>query len=321
MKTETEIIQIARQVIQNEISSLNGVLEKVDRRFSEAAGLILNSGGKVVVSGVGKSAIIAQKIAATMNSTGTTAVFLHAADAIHGDLGLIQNEDVIILLSKSGETPELKALIPLIKARRNKLIAITGNVFSYLAQQSDVILDTTVPREACPNNLAPTASTTAQLVAGDALSIVLLECRGFTAEDFARVHPGGALGKQLLLKVEDIYTHNEVPVVKPGDDLTKIIVEISAKRLGATAVLDNGMLLGIITDGDLRRMLLKKPQLDQITAKEIMTPHPKATSPDTLLVNALEVMREHNITQLPVVDAGIYKGVIHIHDIIKEGII
>jgi len=321
LKTNSEIIQIASQVINNEINALAGLLKVLGDEFAEAVRLILACEGKIVVSGVGKSATIAQKMVATFNSTGTTAVFLHAADAIHGDLGVIRDEDIIILLSKSGETPEIRVLIPLLKARKNKLISIVGNTQSYLALQSDVALDSTVPREACPNNLAPTASTTAQLVMGDALAVCLLECRGFTAEDFAKVHPGGALGKQLYLRVDDIFLKNQVPFVGPEDDLTKIIVEISAKRLGATAVLDHDILLGIITDGDLRRMLMNNPRLDQIKASDIMTKNPKHVEPGALVVDALETMRRFNITQLPVVEAGKYKGVIHIHDIIKEGII
>ena len=321
MKTNSEIIQIASQVINNEINALAGLLKVLGNEFAEAVKLILACEGKVIVSGVGKSATIAQKMVATFNSTGTTAVFLHAADAIHGDLGVIRDEDIIILLSKSGETPEIRVLIPLLKARKNKLISIVGNTQSYLALQSDVALDSTVSREACPNNLAPTASTTAQLVMGDALAVCLLECRGFTAEDFAKVHPGGALGKQLYLRVDDIFLKNQVPFVGPEDDLTKIIVEISAKRLGATAVLDHDILLGIITDGDLRRMLMNNPRLDQIKASDIMTKNPKHVEPGALVVDALETMRRFNITQLPVVEAGKYKGVIHLHDIIKEGII
>jgi arabinose-5-phosphate isomerase len=321
LKSNSEIIQIASQVINNEINALAGLLKVLGNEFAEAVRLILACEGKVIVSGVGKSATIAQKMVATFNSTGTTAVFLHAADAIHGDLGVIRDEDIIILLSKSGETPEIRVLIPLLKARKNKLISIVGNNQSYLALQSDVALDSTVSREACPNNLAPTASTTAQLVMGDALAVCLLECRGFTAEDFAKVHPGGALGKQLYLRVDDIFLKNQVPFVGPEDDLTKIIVEISAKRLGATAVLDHDILLGIITDGDLRRMLMNNPRLDQIKASDIMTNNPKHVEPGALVVDALETMRRFNITQLPVVEAGKYKGVIHLHDIIKEGII
>lgn len=321
MKTTDELRQIAIKVIETEIGALQSVAQRMDDTFAEAVQMIYSSSGKVIVSGVGKSAIIAQKIVATFNSTGTTAVFLHAADAIHGDLGIIRDEDVILLLSKSGETPELKVLVPFLKVRKNKLISIVGNISSYLAGQSDVVLDTTVAREACPNNLAPTTSTTAQLVMGDALAIGLLECRGFTTEDFARVHPGGALGKQLLLCVKDVFTKNEAPQVSPDDDLAKVIIEISAKRLGATAVIENGTLVGIITDGDLRRMLLDNPRpVKHVMARNIMTANPKSIRPEALLVQALELMRQHNITQLPVVEEGRYQGVVHIHDILKEGL-
>lgn len=321
MKTTEEIKKIALGVISAEIAALQAMMDRIDAEISRAVEMIFHSEGKVVVTGVGKSAIIGQKIVATLNSTGTTAVFMHAGDAIHGDLGIINEEDVLLLLSKSGETPEIKVLIPLLKARQNKLISIVGNTASYLAEQADVVIDATVPREACPNNLAPTTSTTAQLVIGDALAVALLECRGFTPEDFARVHPGGSLGKQLHLRVKDVFSRNAVPMVNAQDDLARIIDEISSKRLGATAVMDGEQILGIITDGDLRRMLMKQPRLDQIKAVDIMTPNPKSTEPDALLVHALEKMRQYNITQLPVVEQGRYMGVIHLHDIIKEGII
>lgn len=321
MKTKSEIIQIASQVIRNEMNALGGLVDHLNDDFSAAVEAIFFTKGKVIVCGIGKSANIAQKIVATFNSTGTTAVFLHAADAIHGDLGIIKDEDIIILLSKSGETPEIKVLVPLLQLRGNKLIALVGNTNSYLAFQSDFVLDASVSREACPNNLAPTASTTAQLVLGDALAVSLLECRGFTAEDFARFHPGGALGKQLYLRVKDVYTQNQVPAVDLEDDLTKIIVEISAKRLGAAAVLHQNQLIGIITDGDLRRMLMNNIRLDAIKAKDIMTSNPKFIAPDAMLVDALQMMRTYNITQLPVVDNSTYKGVVHLHDILREGII
>lgn len=321
MKTLEEIKSIALQVIDNEANSISLLKEKITDDFSKVVNLIYNLHGNVIVSGIGKSAIIAQKMAATFNSTGTTSVFMHAADAIHGDLGIIRSEDVIIVLSKSGETPEIKVLIPLLKSRGNKLIAIVGNTQSYLALHSDFVLDSTVPFEACPNNLAPTSSTTAQLVIGDALAVALLECRGFTASDFARFHPGGALGKKLYLKVEDIYFKNEKPILSPDDDLTKVIVEISTKRLGAAAVVENDKLIGIITDGDLRRMLMKKPELDKIKAKEIMTADPKRIDEHELVVKALDLMRHNSITQLPVMSNGKYAGVIHLHDILKEGIL
>lgn len=321
LKTKNEIIQIATQVIHNEMNALGGLVAQLNDDFSSAVEAIYTTKGKVIVCGIGKSANIAQKIVATFNSTGTTAVFLHAADAIHGDLGIVKDEDIIILLSKSGETPEIKVLVPLFQMRRNTLIALVGNTKSYLALQSDFVLDAGVSREACPNNLAPTASTTAQLVLGDALAVSLLECRGFTAADFARVHPGGVLGKQLYLRVKDVYTQNQVPAVDAADDLTKIIVEISAKRLGAAAVLHQDQLIGIITDGDLRRMLMNNTRLDAIKARDIMTSNPKFIAPEEMLVDALTIMRTYNITQLPVVDQGIYKGVVHLHDILREGII
>ena len=269
----------------------------------------------------GKSANIAQKIVATLNSTGTTAVFMHAADAIHGDLGIIRDEDVVIIISKSGETPEIKVLTPLIKIRKNKLVAIVGNTNSFLAAQADYVLDTTVPHEACPNNLAPTASTTAQLVMGDALAIALLKCRGFSAEDFAKFHPGGALGKRLYLRVGDVCVKNARPMVSENDIMTKVILEITEKLLGAAAVMRNDKLIGIITDGDLRRMLMKHPNIEEIKASDIMTQNPKTIDKNDLVVKALELMQNKSITQLPVMDNGEYVGMIHIHDIIKEGII
>jgi arabinose-5-phosphate isomerase len=321
LKSKTEIIEIGTQVIDNELLALNNLKLSINDNFVNVVELLGNIKGKVIVSGIGKSAIIAQKIVATFNSTGTTAVFLHAADAIHGDLGIIRDEDVLILLSKSGETAEIKVLVPLIKSMGNKLVAIVGNTGSYLALQADIVLDTTVSKEACPNNLAPTTSTTAQLVMGDALAVSLLEYRGFTAADFARIHPGGALGKQLYLRVEDLYRRNERPLVQISDDLAKVIIEISAKRLGATAVMDGELFVGLITDGDLRRMLLKNPRLDLIKAADIMTVNPKSIDEQSLVIDALGIMRKHNITQLPVVNQGVYCGIIHIHDIIKEGII
>lgn len=321
MKTSEQIQDIGIHVITNEIKALQGLLTGINKVFTEVVEAILDLNGKIIVTGIGKSANIAQKIVATFNSTGTTAVFLHAADAIHGDLGIIRDEDLIILLSKSGETPEIKVLIPLLKARGNKMVALVGNTASYLAKQSDFVLDVSVPHEACPNNLAPTASTTAQLVMGDALAVALLECRGFTTDDFARIHPGGALGKQLYLRVNDLFVRNEVPKVNGSDDLRKVIVEISTKRLGATAVMENDELVGIITDGDLRRMLMENPKLENIIASQIMTKNPKSISPDSLVVDALSLMRQYNITQLPVVKGKSYQGVIHLHDILKEGIL
>ena len=289
--------------------------------FARVVELIYNSHGNVVISGIGKSANIAQKIVATLNSTGTTAVFMHAADAIHGDLGIIRDEDIVIIVSKSGETPEIKVLTPLIKVRGNKLVAIVGNRDSYLAQQADYILDVTVPREACPNNLAPTCSTTAQLVMGDALAVALLKCRGFSAADFAKFHPGGALGKRLYLRVGDLCVKNAVPTVHPNDTMTQVIVVISENMLGATAVIENDKLIGIITDGDLRRMLMKHPNIENVKAADIMTKNPKIINKDDLAANALNLMQKCEISQLPVMEGDKYVGIIHIHDIIKEGII
>ena len=282
---------------------------------------MLESKGTIVFSGIGKSAIIAQKIAATMNSTGTSAVFMHAADAIHGDLGVIRENDLVVILSKSGETPEIKVLVPLIKLRGNTIIAIVGNRNSYLAKQSDYILDVTVDSEGIPDNLAPTSSTTAQLVMGDALAICLMKCRGFSNADFAKFHPGGALGKQLYLRVSELYKNNEKPEVSPDDSLAQVIIEMTRKRLGAAIVTDNGKLVGIITDGDLRRMLLKHADIEHVKAKEIMTPNPRTIDENDLVADALHKMRQHSITQLPVLKDGNYVGVIHLHDILKEGVL
>ena len=315
------IKDIAIQVIDTEASSILGLKELLTDNFTKVVELILNSKGNVIVSGIGKSANIAQKIVATLNSTGTTAVFMHAADAIHGDLGIIREDDVVIIISKSGETPEIKVLTPLIKIRKNKLVAIVGNTASFLAAEADYVLDTTVPHEACPNNLAPTASTTAQLVMGDALAMALLKCRGFSSQDFAKFHPGGALGKRLYLRVGDLCVKNAKPMVKEDTVMTDVIMEITEKLLGATAVMRNEKLIGIITDGDLRRMLMKHPNIEEVTAKDIMTQNPKTIEKNDLVVNALELMRKKSITQLPVMENDNYVGMIHIHDIIKEGIL
>ncbi len=319
--TKEEILSTGIKVIQNEAKAINNLVNFIDDDFVHVVELIYHSIGNVIITGIGKSANIAQKIVATLNSTGTRAIFMHAADAVHGDLGIIGEHDIIIVLSKSGETPELKVLIPLLKSRGNKLVAITGNLDSYLAMHADYKINTTVDMEACPNNLAPTSSTTAQLVIGDALAVSVLECRGFTAVDFAKFHPGGALGKKMYLRVNDVYIRNERPIVFPEDNLRKVILEISTKRLGATAVIDNQQLIGIITDGDLRRMLMKACNIDTIIAKDIMTFNPKSIQADALVVDALQLMRQHNITQLPVMDKAAYMGVIHLHDILREGIL
>lgn len=293
----------------------------IGKDFTESVKLIYSASGRVVVTGIGKSAIIANKIVATLNSTGTPAVFMHAADAIHGDLGMIQKEDVIICISKSGNTPEIKVLVPLLKNSGNKLIAIVGNMQSYLADHADYALNTTVEMEACPNNLAPTTSTTAQLAMGDALAVCLLEYRGFTSRDFARFHPGGALGKKLYLRVGDLYPGNPQPRVNPSDGIREVILEISSNRLGAAAVIRDGNLAGIITDGDLRRMMQQKKSLDGLKAKDIMTVRPKTADREMMAVDALQLMKQYNITQLVVTDKKKYLGFIHLHDLLREGII
>jgi arabinose-5-phosphate isomerase len=321
LKTREEIRQIAVRTIQAEYEAVKGLQSTVNDDFALVVESILNSKGRVVITGIGKSALIAGKIVSTLNSTGTPAIFMHAADAIHGDLGMILEDDLVVCLSKSGETPEIKVLVPLLKHLGNKLVALVGNPDSYLAKAADFVLDTTVPKEACPYNLAPTSSSTAQLVMGDALAVALLECRGFTSGDFARLHPGGALGKKMYLRVSDLAINNEVPMVEPDADLRNVIMEISARRLGATAVISQGKLLGIITDGDLRRMLEKNDRLTGIKARDIMTINPKTIQSASLVVEALALMRKHNITQLPVLDNERYSGVIHLHDILKEGIL
>lgn len=316
-----EIHDIATQVIENEASAIRKLLPSLDKSFGKVVQLMLENKGVTVFSGIGKSAIIAQKIAATMNSTGTSSVFMHAADAIHGDLGIVREHDLVVILSKSGETPEIKVLVPLIKLRGNTIVAMVGNRNSYLAQQADYVLDVTVDEEGIPGNLAPTSSTTAQLVMGDALAICLMKCRGFSTNDFAKFHPGGALGKQLYLRVKDLYTNNEKPEVGPNDTLTQVIIEMTKKRLGATVVTENGQLLGIITDGDLRRMLLQHPDIEHVKAIDIMTRDPKTIDENDLVADALQKMRHNSITQLPVLKYGSYVGVIHLHDILKEGVL
>lgn len=316
-----EIHKIATQVIDNEASAIKNLIPLLDDNFGKVVQLMYENKGNIVFSGVGKSAIIAQKIAATMNSTGTSSVFMHAADAIHGDLGIIRDKDLVVLLSKSGETPEVKVLVPLIKLRGNKIIAIVGNRDSYLARQADFVLDVTVGNEGFPGNPAPTSSSTAQLVMGDALAVCLMQCRGFTNDDFAKFHPGGALGKQLYLRVRDLYVNNEKPEVAPDDSLATVIIEMTKKMLGAAVVTQNGYIVGIITDGDLRRMLLKHPDIDTVKASEIMTPDPKTIDENDLVADALQKMRHNSITQLPVLSKGRYVGVIHLHDILKEGVL
>jgi sugar isomerase, kpsF/gutQ family len=320
MKTE-DIINIARQTITEEAAAVAKLTDYIDDDFTQAVDYILHSKGRVVITGIGKSAIIANKIVATMNSTGTPAIFMHAADAIHGDLGIIQQEDVVICISKSGNTPEIKVLVPLLKRNNNKLIAITSNKGSVLAQQADWVLYAHVEKEACPNNLAPTTSTTAQLVLGDALAVCLLEMKHFGSSDFAKYHPGGALGKRLYLKVSDIVVHNQKPEVSPDTDIKKVIVEISAKMLGVAAVIDQGNIVGVVTDGDIRRMLSKTDTIKGLTAKDIMSVRPKTIDFDSLAIDALNLMEKNKITQLLVTQDGKYAGIIHLHNLIQEGLL
>jgi arabinose-5-phosphate isomerase len=316
------IFATALRTIQLEAASIAGLQQLLNDDFVKAVNVIYESTGRLVISGIGKSAIIAQKIVATFNSTGTPALYMHAADAIHGDLGMIQKEDVVIVISKSGNSPEIKVLTPLIKNFGNTLIGIIGNTQSYLSLQADIVLDTTVSAEACPNNLAPTSSTTAQLVMGDALAVCLMELRGFTGEDFAKFHPGGLLGKKLYLRVKDLYIQNQKPAVHLTTALKDLIISISGSRLGMTAVInEKNEMQGIITDGDLRRMLEKDMSLKGITAADIMTSRPKTIHPDALAVEALDVLRKFDITQLVVTNEMQYLGVLHLHDLIREGLI
>jgi arabinose-5-phosphate isomerase len=316
------ILDAATEVIKNESEAIAKITSGLDEAFSEAVKLIYEGHGRVVVSGIGKSAIVAMKIVATLNSTGTPAIFMHAADAIHGDLGVIQPEDIVLCLSKSGNTAEIKMLVPLIKNMGNTLIAMVSQRDSYLSQHADYVLHVPVDKEACPNNLAPTTSTTAQMVMGDALAICLLKMRGFTAQDFARVHPGGSLGKKLYLRVADLIDPARKPQVNIHDTIPQSIVVISANRLGATAVMDEtGRLVGIITDGDVRRMLGKWQQFDKLTAGDIMSANPKTIEADEMAIKAFNLMDENQISQLVVTKGGKYEGMVHVHDILREGIV
>ena len=316
------ITAIGRRTVQLEASAIMAMEAFINESFEQVVHLLYKMKGRLVVSGIGKSAIIGQKMVATFNSTGTPAIFMHAADAIHGDLGMVQEGDVVMIISKSGESPEIKVLVPLIKNLGNSLVSMVGSLGSYLAVHGDYVLNTTVPQEACPNNLAPTTSTTAQMVMGDALAVCLMEQKGFTSDDFAKFHPGGTLGKKLYLRVSDLYPQNEKPMVGEGSRLKDVIVEMTQKRLGITAVTDkNNALLGVITDGDLRRMLEKGGDYEKLMATSIMSPNPKTIEASSLAVGALDVMRKNNITQLLVVDNNTYVGVIHLHDLIKEGLI
>jgi arabinose-5-phosphate isomerase len=321
LSSKKSIVALAKETIAIESLAISQLSNFIDDTFAEAVEIIYNSTGRVIITGIGKSAIIANKIVATLNSTGTPSVFMHAADAIHGDLGLILKDDVVICISKSGNTPEIKVLIPFLKNAGNTLIAITGNQKSVLAEQADFVFNSYVEKEACPINLAPTTSTTAQLVIGDALAVCLLELRGFTKDDFAKYHPGGALGKKLYLKVSDILVHNEIPNVNPDASIKKVIIEISEKRKGVTAVTTDTKIVGIITDGDLRRMLSETEDLSLLKAEDIMSKNPISITINAMAIDAMELMDTHRISQLLVEDQGNYAGVIHIHDLIKEGII
>lgn len=322
MKSSDRILRQAKRTFDIEADSIRKLKSNLDSGFIRCIELIYKSKGRVVVTGVGKSAIVAEKIVATFNSTGTPSIFMHAADAIHGDLGIILPDDVVICISNSGNTPEIKVLIPVLHARGNKLIAMTGNTESFLAKNCDLVLNTFVEKEACPNNLAPTSSTAAQMAMGDALAVCLLTYRGFSKKDFAKHHPGGALGKKLYLTVGDIAVNNASPKVFADDDVRTVILVMTSNRLGATAVVDKkGKLSGVITDGDLRRILMKNKDINGFSAKDIMTSSPKKVSSDTLAADAFHLLRENNITQLIVTEKGKYAGMIHLHDLIREGII
>ena len=316
-----KIISVARQTIETESKAILNLVSLVNYEFAEAVRYIFQSNGRVIITGIGKSANIATKIVATLNSTGTPSIFMHAADAIHGDLGTIQENDSVICISKSGNTPEIKVLVPLIKAIGNKLIAITSNKDSFLGQQADYVLNAYVEKEACPNNLAPTSSTTAQLVMGDALAMALLDLRGFSSSDFAKFHPGGSLGKQLYLRVSNLTQQNKKPQVTPDTNIKDVIMEISKNMLGVTAVIQEGDIVGIITDGDLRRMMSTNDTFKGLTAKDIMSKSPKTIDNNAMAVAAMELMESNGITQIIAQENGVYSGIVHIHDLTKEGII
>ncbi|MDC0950413.1 KpsF/GutQ family sugar-phosphate isomerase [Flavobacteriaceae bacterium] len=324
MKTlisKSVIIEAAKRSISEQGDAIKNIVNFLDDSFAEAVELILKSNGRVIITGIGKSAIIANKIVATLNSTGTPSIFMHAADAIHGDLGLVQKKDIIICISKSGNTPEIKVLVPLLKRAGNPLIAITGNKNSFLGEESDFIFNSYVDKEVCPNNLAPTTSTTAQLVIGDALAVCLLQMRDFSSDDFAKYHPGGALGKKLFLTVRDLAMNNEKPNVGLNSNIKDVIIEISEKRLGVSAVVEQNKIKGIITDGDLRRMLAKTENFTNLSAIDIMTKNPKSIDINAMAVDAMQLMEKHEITQLLVTDNEMYAGVVHLHDLMKEGIL
>lgn len=322
MKSKKYIIQSAISTLELEAAAILNVAKNINDDFEQVVSTILNCDGRVIVTGIGKSAIIAQKIVATFNSTGTPAIFMHAADAIHGDLGMIQRNDVIICLSKSGNTPEIKVLVPLLKSAGNKLIGMVGELASFLAEQADLVLNTSFEKEACPHNLAPTTSTTAQLALGDALAICLLECREFNESDFAKYHPGGSLGKKLYLKAKDLALSNEKPSINPSASVKDVLIEISKNRLGAVAVIDEeNSVIGVITDGDIRRMLENNDSVTGLKAEDIMGKQPKSIQYDALAVEALHIIKENNITQLLVLKQNTYFGIIHLHDLLNEGIV
>jgi len=320
LKNKSTIIENAKQTILTESKAIANLVNFLNEDFKNAVNFIYNSKGRVIVTGIGKSANIATKIVATLNSTGTPAIFMHAADAIHGDLGTIQKNDIVICISKSGNTPEIKVLVPLIRNSGNKIIAITGNLESFLGTNADFVLNSYVEKEACSNNLAPTSSTTAQLVMGDALAVCLLELKNFSSKDFAKYHPGGALGKKLYLRVKDLINKNELPKVSPSTPIKNVIIEISKKRLGTTAVIENNKIVGIITDGDIRRMLEKNSDISGLVAKDIMSRNPKTINSNKMAINALKTLEENNITQILVEDNTVFVGVVHLHDLLKEGI-
>lgn len=321
MKLSEQIISSAKETISNEAKAIANLENYIDDEFIKAVEVIYKSQGRVVVTGIGKSAIIANKIVATLNSTGTPSIFMHAADAIHGDLGIVQDNDVVICISKSGDSPEIKVLVPLIKNFHNVLIGLTGNKDSFLGKQADYVLNSYVEMEACPNNLAPTTSTTAQMVIGDAIAVCLLNLKGFSSRDFAKYHPGGSLGKKLYLRVSDIVSQNMVPRVQADTDVAHVIIEISGKMLGVTAVLENEQIIGIITDGDIRRMLQDHQDIKDLKARDIMSANPKTIEQDTLAVEAMDILERNQISQLLAVENGKYKGVVHLHNLIREGIL
>lgn len=314
------ILDSARKTLLLESNAIEHLADIIGREFEDVVKLLLKSKGRLILTGIGKSGNIAQKLVATFISTGQPAVFMHAADAIHGDLGNVQKDDIVICISKSGDSPEIKVLVPLLKSMGNVLIGMVSNENSFLAKQSHIVLHTPVEKEACPNNLAPTTSTTLQLAMGDALAVALMECRGFSAKDFAKYHPGGALGKKLYVKVSDLLGNNAAPVVKASASIEEVILEISSKRLGATAVMDKSNLVGVITDGDLRRMLQRKTDFTKLKAKDIMSRQPKVIDGGELAVEAFHMMESNNITSLIVTKSNKYKGIVHLHDILKEGI-